>query len=62
MNILYLRNEHNDDIAEINISIKSDNKVDYIDISCVIDIQNYSTLLLNMKENNKIVFIYDIYD
>lgn len=62
MHILYLRNEHNDDIAEINISIKSDNKVDYIDISCVIDIQNYSTLLLNMKENNKIVFIYDIYD
>ena len=44
------------------MSIKSDNKVDYIDISCVIDIQNYSTLLLNMKENNKIVFIYDIYD
>lgn len=62
MHILYLRNEHNDDIAEINISIKSDNKVDYIDISCVIDIQNYSTLLLNMKENNKIVFIYDIND
>ena len=62
MHILYLRNEHNDDIAEINISIKPDNKVDYIDISCVIDIQNYSTLLLNMEENNKIVFIYDIYD
>ena len=62
MHILYLRNEHNDDIAEINISIKSDNKVDYIDISCVIDIQNYSTLLLNMKENNKIEFIEDIND
>ena len=62
MNILYLRNEKNEDIAEITISIKSDNKVDYIDISCVIDIQNYSTLLLNMEENNKIVFIYEIYE
>ena len=62
MNILYLRTKQNDDIVKITMAIKPDNKVDYIDISGVIDIQNYSTLLLNMKENNKIVFIYDIYD
>ena len=62
MNLLSFRTKQNDDIVKITMAIKPDNKVDYIDISGVIDIQNYSTLLLNMEETNKIVFIYDIYE
>jgi hypothetical protein len=62
MNILYLRNAKNEDIAEISMSIKFGSKCGYVDISCVIDITNYSTLLLNMTENLQIPFIYDIHE
>ena len=62
MNVLYLRTKQNDYIVKITMSIKSDNNVDYVDIRCVIDIQNHFTLLHNMEENKQIVYIYEIYE
>lgn len=60
--VLYLRNKRNEDIAEIELNVKTDESTKFVECSCVIDITGYSKLLFSTIEQDQRILIQEFAD
>lgn len=51
---LFLRNEKNQTLVDIELWIKNEEQWSYVEISCTVDIMNYSELLIDTYEKSKL--------
>jgi hypothetical protein len=56
---LFLRNEKNETILELEVWIKTEDSYSFVELSSIIDIKNYSLMLINTDKEKQIEMISD---
>ena len=51
--ILFLRTDKNETVLDLEVWIKTEESISFVELGCVIDIENYSLLLLKTTDEQK---------